>query len=279
MIHILFPTGGFGTTAEYVIKRFTKELSINKVDIAPDGSMHTYEKERHVWRSNNLISEYLVGANVTTLLYPCVDLSVEQTIQTVKGIINPYDKVIFITIPSIASYERNFIYLYNKINWLEFNDIPYKQWNLNYKSPTDMKTWELREMLSLTHEVWGMPIQTAIHYADSAWAIITTDQLLFDFVNAVKSIINYLGLTLINAEELEQYATNWTANQQFGIEQQQMVDLIVEKIINKEEFEFERLTLVQESLIQFRLMLAGLRLKCYNLNLFPTNTLDFHKHF
>jgi hypothetical protein len=44
-------------------------------------------------------------------------------------------------------------------------------------------------------------------------------------------------------------------------------------------YSYNQLNLVQESLIQFRLKLLGKELKCYRLNIFPTNTQDFQKYF
>ena len=49
-IHILFPAGGYGSTLEYCLRRFTKEYfdkSLESVTHNEDGSMHSYKKMFH----------------------------------------------------------------------------------------------------------------------------------------------------------------------------------------------------------------------------------------
>lgn len=52
---------------------------------------------------------------------------------------------------------------------------------------------------------------------------------------------------------------------------------IVESIITNEYFDWSAtaLTFIDEAMIQKLLRDAGVQLRCYNLNIFPTNTKDF----
>jgi hypothetical protein len=277
MIHILFPPGGFGSTLEYAIRRFTKEFETINAIVSPTGSMHTYNKENHLHKINLFNKNQLTKiTGISTPIYPCFDASAETTIKKFIELINPTDKVVFIEIKDINAYERNFLFHFNKIDYFNICQIQYKQWNKQYQSINDMHHWELREALSLTHSDISAQMLSAGWLKQSNWLTITTDQILFDFVNTFKKIINYLELTLENNNnELEEFYQYWHSKQQYGIDYQTTVDLIVEKITTEEKYSYDQLTLVQESLIQFRLRLLGKELKCYGLDIFPTNTLDF----
>jgi|688.fasta_scaffold495693_1 Ni,Fe-hydrogenase maturation factor len=277
MIHILFPPGGFGSTLEYAIRRFTKEFETINAIVSPTGSMHTYNKENHPYKINLFDKNQLTKiTGISTPVYPCLDASAETTIKKFIELITSTDKVIFIEIKDIKAYERNFLFHFNKIDYFNICQIQYKQWNKQYQSVNDMHHWELREALSLTHSDISAQMLSAGRLKQSNWLTITTDQILFDFVNTFKKIINYLELTLENNNnELEEFYQYWYNKQQYVIDYQTTVDLIVEKITAEEKYSYDQLNLVQESLIQFRLRLLGKELKCYRLDIFPTNTLDF----
>jgi hypothetical protein len=82
MIHILFPPGGFGSTLEYAIRRFTKEFETINAIVSPTGSMHTFNKENHLHKINLFNKNQLTKiTGISTPIYPCFDASAETTIK------------------------------------------------------------------------------------------------------------------------------------------------------------------------------------------------------
>jgi hypothetical protein len=97
MIHILFPPGGFGSTLEYAIRRFTKEFETINAIVSPTGSMHTFNKENHLHKINLFNKNQLTKiTGISTPIYPCFDASAETTIKKFIEVITSIDKVIFI---------------------------------------------------------------------------------------------------------------------------------------------------------------------------------------
>jgi len=283
-IHIFFPTGGFGTTLEYAIRRFSKEFKTVSAQVNFRGSIHPYsrdsapafQKRNHIVNIADFNKENFLGKDISTPIYPAVGCSlVSDTISKFKEIINPDDKVIFIEIKDINAFERNFLFHFNKVDFFQMSPLAYKQWDRSYQSTTDMQPWELREALSLILISNHSQYFDLDKFKQNNWLTLTTDQILYNFVDTVKIIIDYLGLTLENDNQLEEFYQYWFAKQQYVIDYVDIVDRIIEKIVNEENFSYQELTLAQEAVIQFRLKLLGKELKCFGVNVLPTNTLDF----
>lgn len=283
-IHIFFPPGGFGTTLEYAIRRFSKEFKTVSAQVDSRGGIHPYsrdsapafQKQNHVVNIADFNKENFLGKDISTPIYPAVDCPlISDTISKFKEIINTGDKVIFIEIKDINAYEKNFLFHFNKVDFFQMSPLAYKQWNGSYQSTTDMQPWELREALSLILFSNHSQYFDLDKFKQNNWLTLTTDQILYNFVDTIKITIDYLGLTLENDNQLEEFYQHWFAKQQYVIDYVDIVDCIIEKIVNEENFSYQRLTLGQEAVIQFRLKLLGKELKCFGLNVFPTNTLDF----
>jgi hypothetical protein len=286
-IHIFFPPGGFGTTLEYAIRRFSKEFKTVSAQVDFRGSIHPYSeaiihsahsfhKRNHIVNIADFNKENFLGKDISTPIYPAVGCPlISDTISKFKEIIDPGDRVIFIEIKDTNAYERNFLFHFNKVDFFQMSPLAYKQWNRSYQSTTDMQPWELREALSLILVSNHSQYFDLNKFKQNNWLTLTTDQILYNFVDTIKIIINYLGLTLENDNQLEEFYQHWFAKQQYVIDYANVVNDIVEKIVNEEDFSCQDLTLAQEAVIQFRLKLLGKELKCFGLNVLPTNTLDF----
>jgi len=107
---------------------------------------------------------------------------------------------------------------------------------------------------------------------DTNWLMISFDQILYNFPDTIKNIINYLGLTFVDDNLLEFYK-DWFAHQLYILDEYNKVNQIVESIIQKKQITWEPLdNIYSEALVQTKLMRAGLIIKCFGINKFPLDT-------
>jgi hypothetical protein len=273
MIYIFFSSGAFGSTIEYSIRRFAKEFKTVDAAVLADGSMHSFSKECHPVNLDQL-TDIDPDVNIVTPIYPNWNLlSVKDTIDEFKKIVTSDDKVIFITQDNITSAARHELFVYHKLGIIEkrFKLSNIQQWNKNYNSFDDMQSWEKREYLSLIYNELIVELLNAKNYSDYNWYTITTNNILFDFEKTIKNIINYLELTFID-DGIDEFYNTWKEKQKYILDDYQLVEKIVNTVITDQELSWGKLNLVTESLIQYKLKLAGFELQCFNLNSFPSNS-------
>lgn len=272
MIAIFFPCGAFGSTLEYCIRRFSKEFETITAEVLLDGSMHGYNKEFHplsideFYKINNKI-------DIVTPIYPNLSLStVDETVDEFIKLVK-CSKVIFITLDDIKMVERNWLFAYHKIGLdAGFHlSADYKKWNQSYLSFHDMVRWEQREWLSFTINYSINKFTTIKNKAQDNWLLINTEDILYNFRKSLKKIFNYLELTF-NDDGLDQFIIQWTEKQQYIIDELNLINKIIEKFCKRELFVWNNLSIMGEAIIQSKLSKIGYELKCYNLNIFPTNT-------
>lgn len=273
MIYIFFSSGAFGSTIEYSVRRFSKEFKTVDTAVLADGSMHSFSKECHPVNLDQL-TDIDPDVNIVTPIYPNWNLlSVKDTIDEFKKIVTSDDKVIFITQDNITSAARHELFAYHKLGIIEkrFKLSNIQQWNKNYNSFDDMQSWEKREYLSLIYNELMVELLDAKNYSDYNWYTITTNNILFDFEKTIKNIINYLELTFVD-DGIDEFYNTWKEKQKYILDDYQLVEKIVDTVITDQELSWGKLNLVAESLIQYKLKLAGFELQCFNLNSFPSNS-------
>lgn len=272
---IFFPTGAFGSTIEYCIRRFSKEFETIDTDIQSDGSMHGYLKELHILQNNDFskINRY---NGIATPVYPNESAKpMGTTIEEFKNYLLPNQKVLFITLDSEPQIERNSLFQSFKVSFdlskkfYKLNDI--KKWNESYNSIDDMERWELREFLSISFEDLVSSLMTARNYSEKNWMLINPDDLLNNFSHTIKNILNYFDLTFID-DGLEEFAKVWISKQQYIIDRYELVNQIVYHILENKDLTWPNLDLQSEVLIQYKLRKNGKILKPYGLNCFPQST-------
>jgi len=276
MIWIVFPGGGFGTTLEYAIHQFTEEFQKSTVDIHANGSMHTYHKECHP-TSEAELQNIKPGVKIVTPVYPNFTHStVRETITNIKKYIAPGDSVVFVYSDSNDAVERTDVFQFYKINIGNsqfknaINNI--KQWNSEYTCFDDMQPWEKRELISLRYQTIVPQHNNILELADSAWLSITTDELLNDIETGIKTVIEFLGLQ-VNNTGLAEFAQEWRNKQQYMLDDIDTALLIVEHTINGVDYNWPKLNLQIEALIQYQLRNKGFEIQCNDLNEFSTNSL------
>jgi len=280
LIHILFHAGTFGTTIEYCLRRFSSELRLDiDVPVREDGSMHDYKKEFHPTTIEELRQIPYSNATITSPVYPCKDANVVDTLSIFKQVISQDDKVIFIVLRNNVDYANVMILLWYKLFFCKLSEFldekeAYKNWNENYTSINDMMPWEFREFLSLIHQRYRYEITGAVSKAEKNWLVIEVEDILSNFIPTLKRMLLYLNLTLINTKQLDNFYDSWITSQQKIIQEQKMVYTVLDKMSKGEYHEWDKISIMSESLIQFELTNLGFDLKIYGVNEFPTNTND-----
>lgn len=281
-IIIFFPVGGFGSTLEYCVRRFSSELETVETQIQGDGSMHSLSKEAHLLWQNDFQKIKNSSETVFTPVYPnLTNATVKDTILHFKSF---YDnqKVIFITLDSDDAVQKNEFFAHcklpNKIA-VQSKSENIRQWNPNYKTVFDMQRWELREYLSLMYEDLIPMMIEAKTFAEKEWLNIGPQNLLDDFVGTVTSIINFLDLTLDDEPGLQEFANAWLAKQQYIIDKHNTMQTIFENVLNNKHFTWDSLDVVSEAFLQYKFKKHGILLKCFGLNNFPTSTHDLQQFF
>lgn len=291
MIYIFFPGGGFGSTIEYCIRRFSKEFETIETKILDDGSMHSYGKEFHPTSIDAFKNIRNSNSKICTPIYTLhSDISsntdFSKTFKEFKDVITPDSKVIFIVLPKISMVEQNILFVYYKIilgigiisidELINSNLTAIKQWNPIYTCSNDMQRWEQRELLSLNIKNMIPEFLTAKDHKLENWLLITPDDILTNLPNTIRRIINYLNLTFID-DGIDEFYTQWRSKQQYILDRYQIIQDIVTNTLDKKYFIWKDLDLQLEAIIQYKLQAKGFNLKCFGLNKFPNTSENLYK--
>jgi hypothetical protein len=283
MIIVFFVPGMFGSTIEALIRSFTSEFAEKSVamDITKDGSMHTFRKQLHPFKRDDVLSMLQFPVDICTPIYPMEDAKLNELAAGL--LICDDDKLIVIHANSSSDAELNMLFQYHKIAtgvlnksegiFCGDNGHSIVNWNSNYTSWQEMKAWELREWLSIFYPQWILEWVNSkdVKFNCNPFLVSSID-ILTNLESTFLKISEYLGLTIINKKELTHFCNKWTKAQQYIVDEYRLIDLIVSSIFNNEDYNWPALNIIAESIIQKRLRDAGYELKCYNLNTFPTNS-------
>lgn len=287
MINVFFVPGMFGTTIEYILRSYTNEYNKIKCTIEKDGSMHSIRKEFHPKCLDDLqhIPETINSTSITTPIYPFRDLKFPSLLKRYEKFISQ-GKCILIHSTDLRSSELNTIFEYYKICQgsdvklglgIFFNgfDNNVKQWNQEYNSWCDMQPWELREWFSLAYPQWVQEWSDSQHYVNDTWLKISNTEIINNTEYTFKKIINFCGLTV--SEGLNEFVTDWKTAQQYIVDEFILLDNIISSTLELQDFYWQPVSIVSESIIQQRLRSIGYELQCDGLNIFPTSSKDLYK--
>lgn len=292
MNHILFLPGTFGTTVQYVVQTFSvgspNDKTIHTELITNDGSMHLAEKTGH-WVTRDSLEKFFnkeldQDITVSTPIYPMVDAHVADIVELFKYNC-PADKYVFIYVNDVPAAELNMLMQYYKISKGVLSlslDIfcgtcidNIKNWNLKYSHWSHMQQWELREWLSLFYTEWINEWIVARHLAPDSWLKISSDDILNNTLDTCISICDYFGgLDSLKIIDLREFLITWRSAQQYIIDEYILINEIVKSTIAGTRLTWRPLNIISEAIIQQKLRSHGCNIKCYNLNSFPTNSLE-----
>lgn len=296
MLHILFVPGTFGTTIHYILRAFSTTYMTDRLlttayrDLVTiDGSMHSFDKTGH-WLCKHELEDAVNGKivlpNITTPIYPMPDYHADEIINLFRDNF-PLDKYVFIYINSIEYAEINMLAQYHKVSTGVLNktiDIfcsnnvdDIIKWNNEYTHWSELQLWELREWLSIFYPVWVQEWIDARQYADPTWLYISSEEILSNPFTTFRTILDYSGeLDNTLMSKFNEFVGYWQTKQQYLLDEYELINRIVNTSISNESFNWSNLNIIAESIIQQKLRINGYEIKCYNLNEFPTSSIDLH---
>ncbi len=203
--------------------------------------------------------------------------------------INVHFKKIIYLIPTVDTIAWNINNKFEKIwteGWLLHNEPSYSNnltcWEGN--NLDQMQLWEKREFLSLyiypqhlseveSDKIQGMQQEfTNFHFID-------TVALRNNFKEAIISMVEYCNLLPVRIDKFDYVYREWI-KLQYHSNKDQLIDTIIKSVLNNNYYDWSdsKLTLIDEALIQYYLRENKIEIKCYNLNIFPTNTTELKEY-
>jgi hypothetical protein len=288
-IPIVFNGGAYGTYLEWVLTTLTTDVPI----IAPfthNGNSHLF-KGRHLqdikgWNSyvsSNQPSQF-VRLHPKITKEESISCNLEQILSTV-------DRVLYIY-PDRDSVLLTVNNYYHKVrsNWWadrltdqQLADNLYSSWPLDPTTPIDkIPIWILREILSFNlMPSWYDQIEW---YHPDKWShpnclIITVSDLLHRFDLTLENIKNFCNLSFLkDTKKLFEYHEQMLKLQK-NLQQDQLCQKIVQSVVNDDQFVWkeEELPLPSQGWIQWQLRNLKFEMRCQDLDIFPTDSVQLKK--
>lgn len=275
----------FGSTIEYVLRTYTNEYCINKIEseiICNDGSMHAYQKQFHHNSVESLKASLtqLSDSSISTPIYPFKNQHLTEILSWYSSYL-PTSNNVLIYADSLRAAELNLLFQYHKIAFgstvklgLDIfcgdNSHNLKNWNKNYTHWTDMEPWQLREWFSLFYPTWISEWRESVDQVDHTFLKISNSELLYNTKDTFEKIIKHCNLTQIG--DLDSFLKLWASKQQYIVDQFDLLDKILETTLNQIDFSWPQLNVICEAIIQQRLREKKIEIQCDGLNIFPTNS-------
>lgn len=292
MIVILYPVGGFGSTIEYCLKNFSQEHGpLSGGNLTHSGSMHHYEKEYHV----HLFDQFKLDIRsqsdlILNSVYPLratLNQPVDQELITAKGSVHLHkkyilknDHVIFVKLNDIKDVEISYLMRYEKLPKADLvSSITVEScqaWQPTATSVLDLDTWQLRELLSIQFNDSLNDLLTIDTVTEKNWMIVEFNDILTKLPDVISNSLDYIGWTK-NNEDLVEFSKQWQQRQQTIVNRLQQINEIVTATLSDKHLSWSEPQLIDQVLIQARLLRQGYEIKCDGLNSFPTNSTDLKK--
>jgi hypothetical protein len=225
-------------------------------------------------------------------MHPKINLE-DNIIDNLKFVNENFNKVIYLT-PSSNSIAWNINNKFEKIwpeGWLariadcnkhDFCNA-FSKWNKSTLS--DLEVWELREFLSI--QIYPQHLSEIelektqdIQKEFTKFKFVTIESLRDNFKDTLNSLLDYCELPLTRPDHIEEIYQKWI-DLQFHCHKDKIINNIIDSILANNYYNWadSKLTLVDEALVQYYLRNHNIKIKCYNLNNFPTNTDELRTYF
>lgn len=280
-IPIMFSAGSYGTFVAWTLSYFSGQTDIipfNKLT----GSSHQFITV-HVggiedWRT------YKSGTNYQKIIRVHPKFAHEDIVNNIVEIANTTNKAILLDgTTNIASVINNKFTKIHANGWIaaqgnKVQDNIVKWGKQNYN---DMLPWEQREFLSIyliPQHLSEIGYYELKDFAHPKVKIVNISELFTDFEATVKMLLDYCELPLIRDNFAEIYSM-WRPLQVHA-NKDALIASIVNAIQTSQYLSWADtpLSLVDEAIVQMQLRnLHNLDMLCYNVNEFPTNTIDLKK--
>ena len=276
---ILFNAGSYGTFVEWCLNYFTG--TAEKISFNSNGNAHNFLGKNLTNFSRCL--QYINSSDNFPIVrfHPKITKD-EDIIGNLKIVNENFNKVIYL-IPTKNSIAWNINNKFEKIwdeGWLKHNEIQFADCLAGWDNENleHMKPWELREFLSLYLYPQHLAESELEKIQDvqkefTKFQFITLDSLRDNFKDTIVSLLEYCELTPTQLDKIEKIYQEWIS-QQYHCYKDIIINNIIDSVLSDNFYDWlnHNLTLVDEALIQYYLRQHNIEIKCYNLDVFPTNT-------
>ena len=282
MIHVFFVPGMFGSTLEYVLRKYSNEYTSIDADVLPDGSMHSFSKKFHPISQQDLDSKlkHLDKNSITTPIYPFRNLKLPKILEKYTEYINSANKKILVYASNTRDSELNILFQYHKVVtgslqmgldiFCSGNKHNITNWNINYKHWSEMRPWQLREWFSLFYVTWVQEWIESKNQVGADFYKVSNVEILENLPQVVREILQHCDLT--ESPGLDDFAVHWRSKQQYIMDEFDLLDRVIECTINNVPFSWDPVNIIAEAIVQQRLRSNGYEIRCDGLDVFPTDS-------
>jgi hypothetical protein len=282
---ILYNAGAYGTYLEWVLTTLVSTNEI-KEPFTSTGSSHNF-------LGNLLESVDELPLLKTPIEFARIHPKTSQSHRLHERVAKALDsshRVIFLY-PDQQSILLNLNNFYTKIckDWFAkrlnedpvFSENLYNNWNIPHGTPSaQISDWIKREILSYNFmpswfdEVeWFFPNK----YSHPRCKFIMISDLLYDFEKTLVDLQRFCNLNFKKTiAEMVPYHCRMMSLQKF-LNQDQLCDDIVNSICDNTYFEWRDLPMASQCWVQWKLRQLGFEIRCYELDIFPTNSIQLQE--
>lgn len=146
------------------------------------------------------------------------------------------------------------------------------QWPQEYDDNGILDKWIIREFLSQVIDPATEAAGIKQYHLPSAVLSIEISELRDNFKETILKILDHFNLKVDRTDvDYEYLYREWIKRQPHAYKDK-LIHNIIDSTINDNLLEWEELTIIDESLIQYLLREQGYEIKCHGLNEFPTNS-------
>ena len=278
MIHVFFVPGMFGSTIEHVVRSYSNELTPSVGKILPDGSMHSFRKVAHI-RSLDELVRTNNSVEITTPIYPFQQHHLPEILKHFENFASEDDSYMIVHADSVESAELNMLFKYHKISvglsrglesFCYGNEHNIISWDPTYRHWSEMKTWQLREWISLFYVQYVQEWIDSQNQVRSNFLKIKNTDLLFNTATTFERIFAHCELT--QKSGLDDFLQQWQTAQQYIVDEFRLLSQIVRACVSAEPLTWKPINIIAEAIVQQRLRSAGYEIKCDGLDTFPTDS-------
>lgn len=283
-IPILFSGGAYGSFLEWCLLYFSGQTNVHDPTGITNNNSHAFDGchllDMQGWR------KYLDNGDFKQFVrFHYKTFEFRSAIDNINEVLSSVDKAILI----YCGMDKILLNINNKFDkiytegWLLHHQFLFKNelsaWGKD--NLQDMEKWELREFLSFYIEPQHLDETEVLNlqsFSSNALLKININDLLDDFETTIRLVLQWSDLKTQRID-FDRVYNNWLPKQ-IHRNKDKLVGEIVQSVINESNFSWqqEQLTIVDEAFIQMKLRdLHNLKLRCYNLDVFPTNTNDLRK--
>jgi hypothetical protein len=282
MIHVFFVPGMFGSTLEYVLRNYSNEYISIDADVWPDGSMHSFGKECHLFDELTIESQlkYITSNSISTPIYPFRTLHFPEILEKYTEYINDTSREILVHASNTRDAELNMLFQYHKVAtgslqlgldiFFSNNEHNIIDWNLDYKHWKEMRPWELREWFSLFYVAWVQEWIESQHQVGTDFYKVSNIEILENLPQTSRKILQHCNLT--ESSGLDDFGAHWRSKQQYIMDEFDLLDRVIECTINNVPFSWNPVNIIAEAIVQQRLRANGYEIRCDGLDVFPTES-------